>query len=204
MSTPRLIYKTSSPAAISWWQAVANRNSAVMRRRRAYEEALLAQFGPVGKRYQYDAEPFDSRPVMRNEQNQVTGVLSASGERPPAGSGWRLDAASGFWKPDLRTNAGKARSAELEALAGVDVREESYAAVGVPGAHLGGHRLYRHGMLFRQDTSEIYVTWGSQDCRSSMPQAPVEGIAWVEVPLSEWHAWREQVEAEQVAGEQAA
>ncbi|MHA3723783.1 hypothetical protein ACXR2T_07880 [Leucobacter sp. HY1910] len=193
MKQPALVYRTISPAALTWWRDAIARDQAVADRRKEYCAALLAEFGPVGKRYQYDSEEIDERPLMRDDRNKVTGVLSASGEQPPGGTGWRLDAHTGFWKPDLRTKAGKARAAELEALAGIDLRAEAEQHIGLPSMFFGTGMMYRPALTFDPDEQAIYTRWPAAECRAAMPAdlTASTGVVWEEVPLSVWHAAQE-------------
>ena len=66
--------------------------------------------------------------------------------------------------------------------------------IGLPSMAWSMNAIYRPGMCFREDTREIYVTWGSKDCAEDMARAAIDDIAWTEVPLSEWFAWQEQLE----------
>lgn len=194
--TAVLVYKTSSPKAIDWYRDVVARDTVVRDKRRVYTDQLTSEFGEVGKRYEHDSEHIDHRPLMRNSSNQITGLMCRSGEKPPKGSGWRLDAQTGFWKPDLRTNKGKELEAELETLSGVNMLNELYE-IGAAGMAFVPGSLYRPGVTFRDETGELFVYWGSKDCEDEMlaASAKVPDVEWAVVPLSEWHAWREQVEA---------
>lgn len=195
MNAAALAYKTSSPAALKWWDEITEKVASEQERRRAYTDQLLANFGPVGLRYQYDQDEINDRPLMRNRLNDITGVLCRDGEQPPKGSGWRLDASTGFWKPDLRSNAGKARQEEIDALSGTDILGEAHV-IGAPGEVFSANfsMIYRMSMHLREDTRELYVTWPSKECADGMAKAAVEGVTWTEVPLSEWYGWQEQHE----------
>lgn len=194
MSTA-LVYRTSSPRAIDWFNGVEARERVIREKRDAYTAAITEQFGAVGKRYEHSTEELDNRPLMRDSRNRVTGVACKSGEKPPKGSGWRLDADSGFWKPDLRSKAGKERDTELEALHGVDSRSELHT-IGAAGLAFVPGRMYQPGLRFRKETGDLYVSWGSKDCEDDMLAAgkAVDDVVWEAVPLSEWHSWMEELE----------
>ena len=197
--TVALVYKTSSPKAIEWFRDLNALFLINKKLREAYAKNMFDEFGPVGLRFEYDSEPVEDRPLMRNSENEITGVMSASGEAPPKGSGWRLDAESGFWKPDLRSKAGKERAAELEKLKGPTLTSADGASVGITPVAFAfeEHRLYRPGVSFREGTGELYVSWGSAACepeaRKTIERAASD-VSWERVPLSEWHAWQEQIE----------
>lgn len=195
MSSPALIYRTNSQPALDWWADAEARTQEVHKKRSAYEEKLLASFGPVGKRYSYEAEEVVTRPLMCNRHNAATGVLCQEGEQPPQGSGWRLDADTGFWKSDMRSKAGKERAAELENLKGVDLRDE-LNQIGCASWAFADWRVFEPGARFRKSTKELFITWGSVGCAEEMARSAIPAVVWTPVPLSEWHAWREQVEAE--------
>lgn len=194
--TVALVYRTSSPKAVDWFHDVEAREQGVRAKRDAYTQELTERYGPVGKRYEYSSEELDHRPLMRDSRNRITGVACSHGEQPPKGSGWRLDSKTGFWKPDLRSKAGKERDAELEALHGVDSRSE-LDSIGATGLSFVPGRMYQPGLRFRKETGELYVTWGSRGCEGDMlaAGAKVDDVAWESVPLSEWHAWMEEIGA---------
>lgn len=195
-----LVYKSASPRVTDWFRDLERRNRETATQRSVYVDQLTKEFGAVGKRYRHSSEEVDHRPLMRNSSNEVTGVLCRADERPPKGSGWRLDSGTGFWKPDLRTNVGKERAAELEDLKGPSALDE-LSSIGASSISWTDHLMYRPGIQFREDTGELYIIWGSKDCEDDMLRAAslVEDVAWEQVPLSEWHAWREELEAERVA-----
>ena len=81
MSSPELIYKTTSPAAIDWWNAIATEHDRVQKLRRAYEAQALSTFGPVGKRYSYSDDDPTRRLVV--SRHIASGLCDTGGGGEP-------------------------------------------------------------------------------------------------------------------------
>ena len=186
-----LIYKTTSPAAIAWWRNVEAKNAEQQALRNAFRDEMLAAYGPADKAF-YDSPP--SRALwMQGER--VVGLDSGYKEQPPAGSGWRLDARDGFWKPALKSAAGREIQKRLAALTVYNARDH-VTEVGAPRMAFVDMRLLRPGFEFDDETGALYQLWGSGRCAAECEsaQAEVPEVEWVEVKRSEWYA-REEAKA---------
>jgi hypothetical protein len=182
-----LIYKTTSPAAIEWWQnatAEARKQSIL---RQEFADEMLAEFGPSTKAVYGDDKP-DRKLWVRGES--VIGLDSNYNEKPPADSGWRLDSKDRIWKPALKTAKGRALRDRLAALTTYSVRAHSNE-IGVPEIVFAGMHMYRPGLSFDEEpTPTLFQVWGSGQCATECEkeQAKLADIEWVEVKRSVWYA----------------
>lgn len=186
-----LIYKTSDPAAVAWMSDIIEKRKVAREKRKAYGARVLEEFGPRGRRYSYmQEEPADERRDLYVGRYHAFGIDSGIDEKPPAESGWRLDAKGRYWKPKLATKRGKERAAELRELS---MPEPDTQAVGWDSMHWGNSYMYWPAFMLREELGEVWVAWGAYECREALSKD--SPVAWTEVPRSEWHAWREAVEA---------
>lgn len=183
-----LIYKTTSPKAIAWWLAAAEKVRADKEARNAYVERMTAEFGlPQVPDY---FEPRERRDLWVRNDRPVA-LDSGPDEQPPADSGWRLDSKDRNWQPKLATKAGKERAAELAALFTYDMRRDA-KTIGVPEMVFADHSLLRPGMEYDEAEGAVYVVWSSGKAAKEFEAASVDGIEWVEVPRSQWYAREER------------
>ena len=190
-----LIYKTTSPAALAWWERIAAESEKARLRRADFIAKVTEQFGPTPSVGRYTEAPTE-RQLMISRHN-VAGLASGYSERPPEDSGWRLDSKDRYWAPKLATKAGKDRAAELKKLAAPNARQ-SAPEIGVPQLAMAGAHLYSPGFEFDEETGTLYQLWGSgrcvKECESAQAKTPE--IAWTEVLRSEWFAREEAKAAE--------
>lgn len=186
-----LIYRTSDSRAVEWMRDVIAQRHVVREKRVAYMAEMLAEFGPVGKRCPYSSEDEPGRALV-GRNGIMMGLACRHDEVPPADSGWRLDSKTGYWLPKKATTKGKERVAELAAL---NSPQEQTEEIGFDSMWWGDSKLFRPGFLLREDIGEVWVYWSGFECRKAMKDAGDDGIAWEEVPRSEWYAWREAVDA---------
>ena len=180
-----LIYKTTSAFAESWWKNMQEKRAEQAELRRAFEDEMLATYGPADVRY---GEGVGKRLLMTNGR-VVTGLHSGYAEVPPSGSGWRLDSKARFWKPALREAAGKEVKERLQGLT-LYVWQSHVKEIGVPEYAFGDSHVYSPGLDCDNEPFALYVLWGSGTCAKDFDQvrASVPQVAWNEVPRSEWYA----------------
>lgn len=191
-----LIYKTSSPAAEAWWRNAEAKRAEQTKLRNDFEAEMFATYGLPDKTLYGRAE---GRRALYVNRSHVIGLDSGWNERPPEGSGWRLDSKNKFWMPALKTPQGRALKKRLDALT-VYVEQSHVDEIGIPAFAFGDSYLYRAGLVADEDPFVLYQVWGSgtceKDCRAV--QAAHPDVEWVEVPRSQWYARieaKEQVSA---------
>lgn len=188
-----LIYRTTSPAALEWWRHVQETQAQQDELRRAFEDEMLAAYGPADKPDYSDAH---GKRLLWVNSRSVIGVDAGYSERPPAGSGWRLDSKDHIWKPALKEAAGRAWVKRLGALT-VYIWQSHVEEIGLPELVLADHYLCRPGLTADEDPFVLFNTWGSGRCAVNVEaeQAKHPEIVWTEVPRSEWYARIEAREA---------
>ena len=181
MRTLALIYRTTSVHALEFWQRAQEEHQSRYARITAYTDQLTAAFGAP--------EGTDRREVWTRGDN-VYGIDCARGERPPADSGWRLDAKYGIWMPRLRTRAGQDRRDELAALTTWSLRKHLYE-IGVPQTAWGDSHIYQPGLHLIDGA--LYQTWCGEGARADVEAEAVKqhAVTWEPVKLSEWYALQE-------------
>jgi hypothetical protein len=184
-----LIYKTTSPDAITWWQNAAEKRREEEVLRAEFAAEMLFTYGPR-EQSSYDPTPPDRKLWLRGEG--VVGLDAAYNERPPADSGWRLDSKERIWMPALRTPAGRILRDRLRGLTVYRLRAH-LREIGVPEMTFAGSYIYRPGLEFDEPTQTLFCTWGSGMCATAAvtEQAKVPAIVWEEVPRSVWYAREE-------------
>lgn len=187
-----LIYRTSSPAAEAWWAHVKDMQRQQNELRRAFEAEMLAQYGPA------DVSEYSEghgKRLLYTNGRVCTGLDAGYNERPPAGSGWRLDSKDRFWKPALKEAAGRAMKERLRALT-LYVWQSHVEEIGVPELVFAGSYLHRPGFEADEEPFALYQLWGSGQCAKECEavQAKHPEVVWVEVKRSEWYA-REEAKA---------
>jgi hypothetical protein len=197
-----LIYKTTTPQAIQWYLDAAERVKADRVLRDEYADRMLAEFGAADVP-DYDESRRGKRALwLRNDR--AFALDSGYDEKPPEGSGWRLDSKDRNWQPKLATKEGKARAAELAALTTYDLRAH-FGEVGIAQMAFAEHSLHRPGLDYDEDEGVLYVIWGSGRCveEALTAQAKVPEIVWEELPRSQWYAREERIAAANKAKEAA-
>lgn len=202
--TVELIFKTTSPRAIEWW----NQTQAALEEGRARINSLIerwtAEYGP--------SDDSDSRSIWTyrgwNGATNIMGMVANKDEVSSPPTGWRFDKKEGVLVPALRSARGKELAAEMEAARG-GVWRRDLAAIGVPDDVIGdtadngySRRRYQPGFDFDDDTQTLYQVWGTglaeKECLEE--QAKVPEVEWVEVKRSEWYA-REEAKQSATADE---
>lgn len=178
-----LIYKTTSPDAISWWVDVSLRLNAQREARNAFIAEMTETYG-VGEG---SASVKAGSRLLWTVNGRASALDSGCSETPPVSSGWRLDSKDRNWKPALKLAAGKALAKRLAELSTVDPLRE-LSAVGVPQLAFAGSHMYRPGIEFDEGERALYVTWSSGLCAKEMEASYVDHVEWTEVPRSVWYA----------------
>ncbi len=195
---PELVFKTTSPAAIAWYENIVKLRKEEWELRRAFEDEIVARFGPSQRR------AYASEGVQVNEDGNQTGrplwvcgdlayaLDSAYNEAPPADSGWRLDSKARNWQPKLATKEGKEWARRLRELNLVKMRTR-WAEIGVPEVAFGDRYMYSPGVEFDEESKTLFIGWGTQYVEKEFltKTAAFPEIEWTRVPLSEWHARQE-------------
>lgn len=183
--TAELIYRTSSPAAATWYSARNAEQVEQSGRRNAFQDEMLATYGPADVPEGRQGHGLRNLMVTRRG---VVGIHSGWQEAPPADSGWRLDARDRFWKPSLRSAKGRALAKRLEELTVVDLNRLS--DIGIPEVVFAGLHMYSPGLDHDDAPFALYQIWGSGECEQGClaEQAKHPDVVWVEVLRSEWYA----------------
>lgn len=189
-----LIYRTSSPAAEAWWRHLKETQRQQNELRRAFEDEMLTTYGPAAVPEYSEGH---GKRLLYTNGRVCTGIDAGYNERPPAGSGWRLDAKDRIWKPALKEAAGKALKKRLEALT-VYIWQAHTEEIGVPQLVFADRYLFRPGFTADEEPFVLFQVWGSGQCAKSCEaeQAMHAEVEWTEVPRSEWYA---RVEASEKA-----
>lgn len=190
--TAELIYKTSSPAAEQWWRHVEKTQKQQNELRRAFEDEMLATYGPADVS---EHSTGHGKRLLYTNGRYCSGIDCGYNERPPVGSGWRLDSKSRIWKPALKETAGKKLAKRLAALT-VYVWQQHVAEIGVPEVIFAGSYLFRPGFTTDAEPFVLFQTWGSGQCEPQClaEQAKHPEVEWTEIPRSQWYA---RLEAQQ-------
>ena len=193
---PELVFRTTSPAAIEWYEKIRALRSEEWERRKAFEDEIVALFGPSQRdTYERDEDgnkkPQTGRPLWI--RGDVAYALdSAYSEQPPVDSGWRLDSKDRNWQPKLATTAGKEWKRRLGELNLVHMRSR-WEEIGIPAVVFTDSYMFSPGIDFDPETQTLYIMWGSQWVQKDWDKqtAKFPDIVWEQMPLSEWHARQE-------------
>lgn len=196
MSNPEMVYKTTSPDAVAWYENIARLRREEWELRRAFEAEIVERFG-ASQRDTYERDENGDRKPQTGRPLWVRGDLafaldSGYDERPPEDSGWRLDSKDRNWQPKLATSAGKEWKRRLGDLNLVRMRTR-WREIGIPEVVFTDMRMFSPGLDYDEATRTLYVLWGTQYVQKGWDKetAQFPAIEWAVVPLSEWHAYRE-------------
>ncbi len=191
-----LIFKTSSPKALEWWEEITAYKSEVAVRRAEYVKKLTELMGPSDRsdvREVYATFNYDG-------SSYINGIAIRGGEASNVPIGWRLDQRKWRLVPALKTEEGKAIRAEMNLLSERAYMESApsigirTSADGPRNDEQGTGNIYFPGTHVDKDedgkATTLYVTWGSGWVRGAAvaTQAKVPEVEWVEIPLEEWIA----------------
>lgn len=197
---PELVFKTTSPDAIAWYEKLEQLRAEELKLRIAFEEEMLQLYGPSQKPT-YERNDDGSKKDQERRALWIRGDIayaldSGYSEYPPEDSGWRLDSKDHNWQPKLKTAAGKKWAKRLSELNLVHMRSR-WQEIGIPFLFWGEGYVYYPGMDFDQETKTLYIGWGTQYAEEQFLKetSAFPSIEWDRVPLSEWHARREAMEA---------
>lgn len=199
MKYPELVFQTTSPEAIEWWQNIEELSKKQRELREAFEIEMTELYGPSPRdTYERDEDGNPKPQTLRKlwlRGDFAYALDSGYNEQPPAESGWRLDSKDRNWQPKLATKAGKEWKRRLQELNLTCVRSRMHE-IGVPEVIFSGSYLYRPGLRFDAENGILYNGWGTQHVEEDLRKAheKIPGITWERVKLSTYISWLESLE----------
>jgi hypothetical protein len=191
-----LIYKTTDPAVLAWWESVHQYHDEIWEQRNAYAERITAELGKPNDWRGVE----EDRPRRLYEMRLYRGGSYLDGveatvqdrQRPSEellALGWRVDSKTRKLAPAKRTEAGKAIVAEWNTLSVLN-REEEATQFGVTPEFRGPTRdgiTNRYFAGFTVIGDAFYVTYGSSYGEKSVGNLlSKSAIDWTRLTTSEW------------------
>jgi hypothetical protein len=185
-----LIFKTTDPRVLAWWESVLAHHAEIRERRNAYADRISDELGTDG-----NVRPlYETRLFLGGSYIDGVGAIPADYRRPAGellAMGWRIDSKTNHLKPALKTEAGKAIRKEWGTLDFLN-KEKQAINFGVLGEFRGPFdektgKTLRYFPGFTIIDGALYVTYGSSYGEKEVGEALSQStVDWVRITTSEW------------------
>lgn len=197
MKLPELVFRTTTPAALEWFQRLDEQNRAQQELRAAFVAEMTELYGPAQREEGYPPVPVKARELwLRGRGGGAYALDSGRSEEPPKDSGWRLDSKDRNWQPKLATKQGKVwrdRLAELNQFNFLSHLPE----VGIPEVIFLDLHMYGPSLEQDPETGALYNGWSTQHITEELARAREKAtieVEWEQMKLSEYVAYLEAKE----------